>query len=130
MNIYEQAVINKVRFDVNDGANGTIATEDLRDLSLSALDKMYGAIFKQIKTFQEESFLKTKQSINVLAELKLELVKHTMTVKLEEKEAAKLAKENKEEAEQLMEILADKQKAAKQNLTEAQIKARLKKLTK
>ena len=128
MDIFEEGVYKKVRFLPIDGANGVISLEDLTDLPLTHLDNMYKAINKQMLATAEESFVTPTTKADPLISLKFELVKAVATTKMEARDAAKLKRENAKEVEELMEILADKQKASKQNLTETQIKAKLKKL--
>ena len=128
MDIFEEGVYKKVRFLPIDGANGVIALEDLTDLPLTHLDNMYKAVNKQMLETAEESFLTPASKADPVISLKFELIKSVMMTKMDARDSAKKQKATAKEVEELMEILADKQKASKQNLTEAQIKAKIKKL--
>lgn len=130
MNIFEKATKRKLRFDNNDGSSfGVLSVEELWDLSLPKLDTIYKQINKNIKVTKEESFLVQESSGNDINSLKYDLVVHIMTYKLDKQEATRQAKERKEEVEELMEILANQEKEAKQKMTPAAIKKRIKELT-
>ena len=84
MNIFEYATRNKVRFPFK----GMISVEDLWDLSLANLDSIYKTLNKQVKQSEEESLLSTKASVDTELEVQIAIVKHIVSVKLTEKEAA------------------------------------------
>ncbi len=128
MDIFEEGIYTKVRFGPTEGANGVITLEDLTDLPLTHLDNMYKAVNKQMLETAEESFLTPASKADPVISLKFELIKSVMMTKMDARDSAKKQKATAKEVEELMEILADKQKASKQNLTEAQIKAKIKKL--
>lgn len=110
-NIFEYVVRNKVRFPFK----GMISVEDLWDLSLSNLDSIYKTLNKQVKQSEEESLLSTKASVDTELEVQIAIVKHIVSVKLAEKEAAKKASVRKAQKQKLMSIIAAKQDEALQN---------------
>lgn len=105
MNLFEVATRNKFRFPYK----GMISTEDLWDLSLTALDGIYKVLNKQVKQSQEESLLKTKSKEDETVAIQIEIVKHIVSVKQNEAANRAAAKERKERNQRIMEIIADKQ---------------------
>ena len=109
--IFEYATRNKVRFPFK----GMISVEDLWDLSLTNLDSIYKTLNKQVKQSEEESLLSTKASVDTELEVQIAIVKHIVSVKLSEKEAAEKASAKKAQKQKIMSIIATKQDEALQN---------------
>lgn len=63
-------------------SNGVLKVEDLWDLSLEALDAIAKSLNKQIKDGTEESYIKAKTETNTLLQLRFDIVKHIIDVKL------------------------------------------------
>lgn len=110
-NIFEYAVRNKVRFPFK----GMISAEDLWDLSLTNLDSIYKTLNKQVKQSEEESLLTTKTSVDTELEIQIAIVKHIVSVKLEEQEAREKAATKKAQKQKIMSIIATKEDEALQN---------------
>lgn len=110
-NIFEFAARNKLRFPYK----GSITVEDLFDLSLTNLDSIYKTLNKQVKQSEEESLLSTKASVDTELEVQIAIVKHIVSVKLAEKEAAEKASAKKAQKQKIMSIIATKQDEALQN---------------
>lgn len=110
-NIFEYASRNKVRFPFK----GMISVEDLWDLSLINLDSIYKTLNKQVKQSEEESLLSTKASVDTELEVQIAIVKHIVSVKLTEKEAAEKASAKKAQKQKIMSIIATKENEALQN---------------
>ena len=110
-NIFEYASRNKVRFPFK----GMISVEDLWDLSLTNLDSIYKTLNKQVKQSEEESLLSTKASVDTELEVQIAIVKHIVSVKLAEREAAEKASAKKAQKQKIMSIIATKQDEALQN---------------
>ena len=110
-NIFEYASRNKVRFPFK----GMISVEDLWDLSLTNLDSIYKTLNKQVKQSEEESLLSTKASVDTELEVQIAIVKHIVSVKLAEKEAAEKTSAKKAQKQKIMSIIATKQDEALQN---------------
>lgn len=104
-NIFEYAVRNKVRFPFK----GMISVEDMWDLSLTNLDSIYKTLNKQVKQSEEESLLSTKASVDTELEVQITIVKHIVSVKLAEKEAAEKASAKKEQKQKIMSIIESKE---------------------
>ena len=84
MSNFEKASRLKLRFSTN---KGELSVEDLWDLSLESLDTIAKAVNKKLKDESEESFIGKKSSNNAVLELKMDILKEVIEVKLKEKEA-------------------------------------------
>lgn len=104
-NIFEVAVRNRMRF----AHKGSLSVEDLWDLSVKELDEIYKKLKAESKKENEDSLLATKTVENETLEIKIEIVKHIVQVKLDEAEASKNAKLLKERKQQLLAIKAEKE---------------------
>jgi len=125
--MFEKATRAKLRFETSKGA---LSVEDLWDLPLSArdgfdLDSVAKAASKKLKETQEESFVKPATVSNTEHELKLEIVKFIISVKLKEKTEREEAATKSETKKKLMEVLARKQDAALESLSAEEIEAKI-----
>jgi hypothetical protein len=120
--MFENASRLKLRFKTS---VGQLSTEDLWDLSLPGLDNLAKSLNKEIKEASEESFIKTRTRANEILDLKFELVKHVIKVKLEEAEARKIQAQNKVERERLLALKDKKLGEALDSLSVEDIDARL-----
>lgn len=103
--MFETAVRNKYRFPFK----GMLSVEDLWDLNVHDLDSIFKALNSQAKREKEESLLAVQSDADTELETKIAIIRHIVSVKLAEKEAAKTERENKEKKQRIMAILADKQ---------------------
>lgn len=120
-NIFEYAVRNKVRFPFK----GMISVEDLWDLSLTNLDSIYKTLNKEVKQSEEESLLTTKTSVDTELEIQIAIVKHIVSVKLEEQEIREKAAAKKAQKQKIMSIIATKEDEALQNTSVEDLKKML-----
>lgn len=123
-NIFEYAVRNKVRFPFR----GMISAEDLWDLSLTNLDSIYKTLNKQVKQSEEESLLAAKTSVDTELEVQIAIVKHIVSVKLEEQEAREKSAAKKAQKQKIMSIIATKEDEALQNSSVDDLKKMLSEL--
>lgn len=126
MNIFEFAVRNKVRFPFK----GLISVEDLYDLSLENLDKVYKALNTQVKQQEEESLLTTKSKEDVVLDTQIKIVKHIFETKTKEKEDRLQAAAKKEQKQKIMAIIGRKEDEALQNSSLDDLKKMLEDLEK
>ena len=110
-NMFEEASRLKLRFN---STKGMATGEDLWDLPLLSrtgvdLDSLAKSLNKAVKESGEESFVLKKNEINSILELKFEIVKRVIEVKIEEAEARDKAADNKAKKEHIMSIIADKE---------------------
>ena len=96
----------------NKDRNITNATvEDLWDLSLEQLDPIAINLSKRLKESQTESFIKTRTKDTTELELKFNIVKHIIDVKLQEQEERTVAAEKKAKRQKILDLMAKKQDA-------------------
>ena len=106
--LFKLAAKKKYRFNFK----GQITTEDLWDLSVEDLDKIYKNLKSQQKNASEESLLQTVSKEDRELSNKIEIVKTVVMDKLAAKERALKAAEKKAQNQRILEIMADKQDAA------------------
>lgn len=127
MNMFEQSVRSKLRFETS---KGSMNVEDLWDLKLTggqiSLDGLAKGINKQLKEEEEESFVVQKSKSSTTLNLKFEIVKHIINVKIEEEETAKNSLETKIHNEKILGVLADlEDHNLRNNLSPDELKAML-----
>ncbi|WP_027661440.1 hypothetical protein [Salinispora fenicalii] len=128
MNIFEKATREKFRYP---SSKGLLTTEQLWELSLTAksgfsLDDVARAVNAELKAIDTESFVATETNpAKATLETKLEVVKHVIAIRIAEDQAAKAAAAKKLEKEKLLAVLGRKQDAVLENLTEAELLARI-----
>ena len=111
MNMFAYATRNKVRFPYK----GLISTEDLWDLSVTELDKIFKTLNAQAKQSQEESLLESKNDGDELLENQIEIVKHIVSVKLREQKAREREADKAAQRQKIMAIIARKQDESLEN---------------
>lgn len=131
MNIFEQATRRAIRFE---SAKGDLSVEQLWDLPLQSrnqfdLDTVAKTVNRQLNAVTEESFVSVRENpAKETLSLKLELVKHIISVKLQEAEEARNRANKASEKEKLLRLLDEKQNEALRSLTPEEIQERLKAL--
>ena len=120
-NIFEYAVRNKLRFPYK----GTISTEDLWDLPVTELDKIYKVLNKKNKTNEEESLLSTS-SIDMGTLVSIDIIKYIVNYKLKKKEENEQAKKRAEDRQFIMDIVEKKRKQSLEDKTEEELLEMLK----
>jgi len=130
-NIFEYATRNKLRFS---SARGELTVEQLWDVPLRSqqsadsfsLNAIAKAASRALKDISEESFVETaKTPEHTRREMALEAVKYVIEVKLAEEEAAKARAARKQEKDQLLAILAEKQAGKLSELSERELQKRI-----
>lgn len=116
-NMFEVATRTKMRFPFK----GMISVEDLWDLSVQNLDKVFKTLNSQRKEVQEESLLDTKSSEDERLETQIEIVKYIVNVKLEEQVARAKAAENREKKQKIMALMAKKDDEAMENMSREEL---------
>lgn len=122
MSMFEKASRMKLRFQT---AKGWLTVEDLWDLSLANLNMLAKAFNKQIKAAEEEDFLKEAAQPAVEQKLAFEITLHVLTTKKAEQDAREAAADKSERKKKLLEILAKKQDASLEGLSEDDLKAQI-----
>jgi len=103
--MFEKAAKLKLRFSTS---QGVLATEDLWDLKLAALDVLARALHKALEE-SEVSFIKPVTAANETTKLKFDIVKHVIDTKLAAQEAARNQAEKATQKARILEVLAKKQ---------------------
>lgn len=124
-NLFETASREAFRFE---SPRGLLTVEDLWNLPLThksqsviTLDSVAKLANRDVKQAEEESFVADKTPENTKLTLKLELIKHIISVKKAENEAAQVAKEKAVRRQQLTEALASKREDAIKGMSEEDI---------
>ena len=116
-NMFEVATRTKMRFPFK----GMISVEDLWDLSVQNLDKVFKTLNSQRKEVQEESLLDTKSLEDERLETQIEIVKYIVNVKLAEQVARAKAAENREKKQKIMALMAKKDDEAMENMSREEL---------
>lgn len=116
-NLFEGAVRAKYRFPFK----GQITAEDLWDLPLQDLDRVFKALNAEAKLSQEESLLNTPDKKTETLQRKIEIVKHIVAVRQAETQAVKDAADRKAQKQRIMEIIARKEDEALQSMTKEEL---------
>lgn len=119
--MFETATRSKFRFPFK----GLVNVEDLWDLSVESLDSIYKTLNSQLKQANEESLLQVRSENDKELDTKIEIVKHIVSVKLEERANRLKAKERKEQKQKILEVLQAKQDASLQSKSEEDLKKML-----
>ena len=126
-NMFEVATRKKYRFVYN----GEINIEDLWDVPLEDLDKIYATLRAQYKQADNVDSLMSKNDEKwavpmAILEDKIAIVKHIFDVRQAEINAAKDAQANAQFNQKILEIIAQKENADLQNKSVDELKAMLK----
>lgn len=103
--MFEVATRSKMRFPFR----GLISVEDMWDLQPKDLDSIFKTLNSQLKKVKEESLLDVKTKQDQELDMKIEIVKYIVKIKLEEEQKRLKAKEQKEKKQKIMEIMSQKQ---------------------
>ena len=121
MNIFEKA--NKVSLRFNTDA-GMLSTEDLWHLPLEILDILAVSLKKQLDSEDTESFITAKRKPSNL-QLRFDIAKSIIDTRLEDNEASKKRIERKKTKEKIMEAIANKEDAERQEKSLEELRAML-----
>lgn len=102
--LFKVASKKKYRFTYK----GVVTVEDLWDLSVEELDKIYKSLKSKQKAEAEESLLATTSKEDKELNNKIEIVKIVVADKLEVRERATKSAEKRAKNQRILEIMADK----------------------
>lgn len=120
-NIFEAASKNKYRYPYK----GMITTEDLWDLNPAQLDIVYKALNKGVSEAQVSSLMCKVTEVDAELLNKIEIVKYIFNAKEAEAEARKNDAAKHAKKQRILDILAQKQEDALQNMSEDELKKML-----
>ena len=114
----------KLRFNT---VVGVLSVEDLWDLPLESknkvnLDSIAIALHRELKDTKEESFI-SKSKANPILEMKLEIVKYIIGVKLQESEDRAKARVKSEQRAKIADLIEEKQNESLKSLSLDELKA-------
>ena len=121
INIFEAASKNKYRYPYK----GMITTEDLWDLTPAQLDIVYKALNKGVSEAQVSSLMRKVTDVDAELLNKIEIVKYIFNAKEAEAEARKNDAAKHAKKQRILDILAQKQEDALQNMSEDELKKML-----
>lgn len=122
MENYKEAVKQKLRFQTS---KGLLTLEQLFDLSLNDLDSLAVSLQDAYENSKGKSFLEKKTLKDKGLKLQFDIVLDVLNTKAEELDEAKTAAENKAHNAEILELIADKQKALKAGKSIKQLEAML-----
>ena len=127
MSNFETASRLAIRFNT---PKGNLSVEDLWDLPLTStsgasLNTIAKSLNKQIKETDDPDFVAPSTKADDILQLKFEIVKHIISVRLAENEAASNARAKKEQKQKLLEILDRKKNAQLENQSVEELEAAL-----
>jgi hypothetical protein len=128
MSIFEKATRQKLRFETQ---QGTLSVEDLWGLPLTSqtnkanLDEIARNLFQKLKSGQDVSFVDTAKKTDATTQLKFDVVKYIIDVRLAENEAKNQASAKAEQRERLQEIISRKQDRALEGASLEDLQAQL-----
>ena len=122
---FEKASRLNLRFE---STKGLLSVEDLWNLPLTSarnsnLDDIAKGLNRELKDTREESFVVKATAGDEALQLKFDIVKHIIGVRMAENEEAKLKAEKKEKKQRLMEILGRKQEEELEGKSPEEIQA-------
>lgn len=120
-NIFELASRMKLRFSFK----GVLVVEDLWDLSVQDLDRIFKSLNAKLKVCTEESLLGPMGAENTELSLQVAIVRRVVEVKLAEAADREMEAERKAKREKILSILADKEAGALANKSEEDLKKML-----
>lgn len=122
MNIFEKASRTQLRIDYL--TRGSLMVEDLWQLPLQQLNNIAVGLQNEISA-QGVSFIEEVSPADEETQLKFEIVKHIIEVKLAERKEAKARQDNAAKTQAILRILENKQSAALEAKSEEELLAEL-----
>ncbi len=127
MDYFEKASKLRLRLEVpNRGGNASV--EDLWDMKVEELDTLYQGLKLEFKDTKAGSLLKKKSVGDKVIELRMDVVKHIVEVKLEEAEASQSKEQKAKDKQKLMAIISMKEDDELKSESIKELKDRLNKL--
>lgn len=125
--LFEQASRAKLRFV---SSKGPLMVEQLWEIPLTSktgfsLDEVAKTVKRELDAASEESFVQTTSPAKAEAELKLEVVKYVISVRLAEADAATKKVQKQQLRQQLTQALAEKKSDAIKGMSVEEIERRL-----
>ena len=126
--MFEKATRLKLRFDTG---KGQLTVEDLWDLPLTStinkanLDEIARSLHKQLKNDDDVSFVDKDKKSDAIVQLKFDIVKHIIEVRLEENEKKAAARANSAKRQVLLQALVERENEDLKNKSPEELRAML-----
>jgi hypothetical protein len=104
--MYKQASKQKLRFQTT---KGLLSSEQLWDLPLTELDTLAVSLEESYKNSKGKSFLDKRTAKDSNIKLQFDIVLDVLQTKMEENEAVRTLKEDKEHNQKIIELIKEKQ---------------------
>ncbi|QVW27179.1 hypothetical protein [Escherichia phage vB_EcoM-ZQ1] len=123
--MFDKATRMKLRFESN---KGLLSVEQVWDLSLTALNEMAKGLSRQVKAAEtdEEDFIGTKSNVDSELQLRFDVVKHIIGVKLKERDDSREAAERKANNQIILELIQRKKQQELESKSVEELEALLK----
>lgn len=123
--MFDKATRLKLRFYSN---KGLLSVEQVWDLSLTALNEIAKDLSRQVKAAQsdEEDFIGTKSNVDSELQLRFDIVKNIISVKLKERDESKDAAERKANNQVILELIQRKKQQELEGKSVEELEALLK----
>lgn len=123
--MFDKATRMKLRFESN---KGLLSVEQVWDLSLTALNEMAKSLSRQVKAAEtdEEDFIGTKSNVDSELQLRFDVVKHIIGVKLKERDDSREAAERKANNQVILELIQRKKQQELESKSVEELEALLK----
>ena len=123
--MFDKVTRLKLRFESN---KGLLSVEQVWDLSLTALNEMAKSLSRQVKAAEtdEEDFIGTKSNVDSEPQLRFDVVKHIIGVKLKERDDSKDAAERKANNQVILELIQRKKQQELEGKSVEELEALLK----
>lgn len=123
--MFDKATRMKLRFESN---KGLLSVEQVWDLSLTALNEMAKSLSRQVKAAEtdEEDFIGTKSNVDSELQLRFDVVKHIIGVKLKERDDSRDAAERKANNQIILELIQRKKQQELESKSVEELEALLK----
>lgn len=109
--MFEKANRMKLRFTT---PKGVLSVEDLWDLPLTSstgkanLDDIAKALHRKLKDEADTSFVEPSATGDKTLQLQFDIVKHIIDIRIDERNAAAIARANKDKKQMILELIAKK----------------------
>lgn len=123
--MFDKVTRMKLRFESN---KGLLSVEQVWDLSLTALNEMAKGLSRQVKAAEtdEEDFIGTKSNVDSELQLRFDVVKHIIGVKLKERDDSRDAAERKANNQIILELIQRKKQQELESKSVEELEALLK----
>lgn len=123
--MFDKVTRLKLRFESN---KGLLSVEQVWDLSLTALNEMAKGLSRQVKAAEtdEEDFIGTKSNVDSELQLRFDVVKHIIGVKLKERDDSRDAAERKANNQIILELIQRKKQQELESKSVEELEALLK----